>query len=220
MAEAINPKRFEEIVDWAHSTLPQKIRDLPDFPGIQVADEPPEEVLRKKKLPPGRELLGLYSGIYRTERLHNQIRIAPDLIFVFSGPIQRCSRGDLRAEVKEVVWHEVAHWLGHDEEEVKALGLATLSQPAEDIAHRQVESNVSEVDAETRRTAVQQRFPPDNSAEASETTEEQPRCIRCYSTNLTCRELCRPVAYTSFYVRAKIWVCKSCGREWDDEDDE
>jgi hypothetical protein len=25
--------------------------------------------------------------------------------------------------VKRVVWHEVAHWLGHDEKQVKDLGL-------------------------------------------------------------------------------------------------
>jgi len=46
------------------------------------------------------------------------------LIFVFRGPILRCSKGDLRAEVKQVVWHEVAHWLGFEtEEQVEALGL-------------------------------------------------------------------------------------------------
>jgi hypothetical protein len=27
--------------------LPQKIRNLPDFPGIQVADEPPEDILKR-----------------------------------------------------------------------------------------------------------------------------------------------------------------------------
>jgi len=30
----------------------------------------------------------------------------------------------LRAEVKRVVRHEVARWLGHNEEEVKELGLS------------------------------------------------------------------------------------------------
>ena len=69
-------------------------------------------------------MLGLYSGVYRTEQRNNVLRMAPDLIFVFRGPILRCSKGDLRAEVKRVVWHEVAHWLGHDEEEVKELGLS------------------------------------------------------------------------------------------------
>ncbi len=123
-----NSNSFEEIVEWAYSTLPRKIRDLPDFPGIQVVDEPPAEVLEdisnREKWRHGTELLGLYSGTFRTKRSFTQVKYAPDLIFVFRGPILRCSKGDLRAEVKRVVWHEVAHWLGYEtEEQVKALGL-------------------------------------------------------------------------------------------------
>jgi predicted Zn-dependent protease with MMP-like domain len=124
MAEAPKTESFEEIVEWAYHTLPQKIRDEPDFPGIQIADEPPEDVLKAKNWLPGRELLGCYSGVLRTKQQHTLMRMAPDLIFVFRGPILRCSRGDLRAEVKRVVWHEVAHWLGYEtEEQVKELGL-------------------------------------------------------------------------------------------------
>src|SRR5215475_12173757 len=126
MAGTANPKSFEQIVEWAYGTLPQKIRDLPDFPGIQVVDEPPADVLEdisnREKWPRGTELLGLYSGILRTKRLSFQLKYAPDLIFVFRGPVLRCSKGDLRAEVKTVVWHEVAHWLGFEtEEQVEAL---------------------------------------------------------------------------------------------------
>ena len=128
MADATNPESFEELVEWAYSTLPPEIRDLPDFPGIQVVDEPPEDILesrrKKKNWPRGTELLGCYSGIFRTKRAFNQVTAAPELIFVFRGPILRCSKGDLRAEVKRVVWHEVAHWLGYETEaQVKALGL-------------------------------------------------------------------------------------------------
>jgi len=68
--------------------------------------------------------LGLYSGTIRTKRSYAQVKHAPDLIFVFRGPILRCSQGDLRAEVKRVVWHEVAHWLGYEtEDQVEDLGL-------------------------------------------------------------------------------------------------
>jgi predicted Zn-dependent protease with MMP-like domain len=128
MADAVNPEDFEAIVEWAYSTLPPKIRKLPDFPGIQVVDEPPVEVLKdlskKRKWRRGTELLGLYSGTFRTKQSFAQVKYAPDLIFVFRGPILRCSKGDLRAEVKQVVWHEVAHWLGYEtEEQVKSLGL-------------------------------------------------------------------------------------------------
>jgi predicted Zn-dependent protease with MMP-like domain len=128
MADATDPKSFEEIVEWAYRTLPKKIRELPDFPGIQVVDEPPAELLQdigdRKNWPSGTELLGLFSGINRTRRSFIGLKYAPDLIFVFRGPILRCSKGDLRAEVKRTVWHEVAHWLGFEtEEQVKALGL-------------------------------------------------------------------------------------------------
>jgi predicted Zn-dependent protease with MMP-like domain len=128
MADTTGSESFEDIVEWAYTTLPKKVRDLPDFPGIQVLDEPPAEVLqdisKKKKWRRGTELLGLYSGTFRTKRSFAQLPYAPDLIFVFRGPILRSSKGDLRTEVKRVVWHEVAHWLGYEtEEQVKALGL-------------------------------------------------------------------------------------------------
>lgn len=124
MSEATQIESFEEIVEWAYSTLPKKVRDLPDFPGIQIAEEPPEEILKAKNWRPGTEMLGCYSGVFRTKQRQSLLKMAPDLIFVFRGPILRCSRGDLRAEVKRVVWHEVAHWLGYEtEEQVRELGL-------------------------------------------------------------------------------------------------
>jgi predicted Zn-dependent protease with MMP-like domain len=206
MAEATHSESFGQIVEQAYRTLPQEIRDLPDFPGIQVAEEPPEDILKRKNWPPGREMLGCYSGIHRTVRQHNQVRIAPDLIFVFRGPIQRCSRGDLRAEVKEVVWHEVAHWLGHTEKEVRELGLATLTLPLE-----------------RAKTTLQQQL-ADTVEKADETKEPQLRCLKCYSPDITCRELDKPLSTGSWLsepvsVHARVCTCNSCGHEWDDEDD-
>ena len=121
MRETKGSETFGAIVEWAYSTLPQRIKDLPDFPGIQAADEPPERYLEAR----GRsnELLGLFVGIPRAKRQFLGLQKAPDLIFVFRGPMIRCSKGDLRSEVKRVVWHEVAHWLGYGEQDVKKLGL-------------------------------------------------------------------------------------------------
>ena len=214
MADAKDADTFEAIVEWAYSTLPQKIRDLPDFPGIQVVDEPPADVFanisNKQKWRPGTELLGLYSGVHRTEHRHDLLRIAPDLIFVFRGPILRCSKGDLRAEVKRVVWHEVAHWLGHNEEEVKELGLSTLEPAVEGAVHSPPEG-----------AAPKLRYALD---ESGETNQQQPRCISCYSADLTSRELDKPLTSTGgwlsdpLFVHAKVYRCNSCGHEWDDED--
>jgi predicted Zn-dependent protease with MMP-like domain len=218
MTEASNRASFEKIVEWAYSTLPEKIRNLPDFPGIQVVDEPPEGMFEKmserRNWPRGTELLGCYSGVSRTKRQHNLVQSAPDLIFVFRGPILRCSKGNLPAEVKQVVWHEVAHWLGHDEGEVKELGLSLRFQ---DIAP-------DPLDSEARKAALEQRLP--STVGKEEEAHQELRCLKCYSTNVTCRELDKPLTASGGWltdpvvVHAKICKCGSCGYEWDDEDNE
>ena len=215
MADSTNSAHFEDIVQWAYSTLPQEIRDLPDFPGIQVADEPPEEVFRetakRRNWPAGTEMLGLYSGIYRTEPQHFSTRIAPDLIFVFRGPILRCSRGNLRAEVKRVVWHEVAHWLGNDEEAVKQLGLSTSDSFEESTSARP--DCLASGDAE---------HPSSESIEDVSSLANRPRCIHCYSADLSVRKIARPLSYSfdPATVDATIFRCRSCGSEWQDDDED
>lgn len=217
-----NSESFDELVEWAYSTLPQEIRELPDFPGIQVLDEPPEGVVTRKKWLPGKETLGLYSGIHRTQQRHDDVRIAPNLIFVFRGPIQRCSRGDLRAEVKEVVWHEVAHWLGHSEEEVRKLGLETFVSAPEDEMLREPESRTTTLDAENENTTHRA---PDCCGESGEVQEQTRRCLKCYSADITSREVDKfvtpPGAWLQEPVRIRTNVCRcgSCGHEWDDDDD-
>jgi predicted Zn-dependent protease with MMP-like domain len=185
MTEPSNTASFEKIVEWAYSTLPEKIRNLPDFPGIQIADEPPvemfEKMSRRGNWPPGTELLGCYSGLSRTKRQHNLVQTSPELIFVFRGPIQRCSKGNLRAELKQVVWHEVAHWLGHDEGEVKELG---LSLNFKDIPRVPFEEEAA--------TTVEHQTVPDTT-EKDDGANQKPRCLKCYSADVTCRELDKPM---------------------------
>ncbi|HZC22089.1 MAG TPA: metallopeptidase family protein [Candidatus Binatia bacterium] len=217
MTEASTDASFARIVEWAYSTLPEKIRNLPDFPGIQVADEPPVDILERiqklRNWPKGRELLGLYSGVHRNQPQHFLSRTAPDLIFVFRGPILRCSRGNLPAEVKQVVWHEVAHWLGHDEEEVKRLG---LSLSFKNIGRDPLEAELATVFEQQR---------PLSTTEEDDGANQRPRCLKCYSPDVSCRELDKPLTNASsslgdpIAIHSRICTCNSCGYEWDDEDD-
>jgi predicted Zn-dependent protease with MMP-like domain len=218
MIDSSSDSSFEQIVRWAHSTLPENIRNLPDFPGVQIADEPPEEIFAKmskgRNWPRGTELLGCYSGVSRTKRQHNLVQTTPDLIFVFRGPILRCSKGNLPAEVKQVVWHEVAHWLGHDEGEVKELG---LSLSFNDIAHNPLEN-------ESPEAVIQQTLP--EAVEKEEEENQKLRCIKCYSADVICHEGERPVGYAGanlfdpITVHVRNCTCNSCDYEWDDEDTE
>ena len=52
---------------------------------------------------------------------------------------------------------------------------------------------------------------------------EQPRCPKCGSLDVNYRELDRPIAYISAFLRVPIpvqrpaWRCHSCGIEWEDD---
>lgn len=52
---------------------------------------------------------------------------------------------------------------------------------------------------------------------------EQPRCPKCQSLDVTFRELDRPIAYLSSFLRVPLpvhrdaWRCGECGAEWEDE---
>jgi predicted Zn-dependent protease with MMP-like domain len=199
MPADLESENFDKIVEWAYGTLPEAIRELPDFPGIQIVDEPPEHVLSERKRPPGTEILGLYSGQYRTKRQFNRVQTAPDLIFVFRGPILRCCRGNLRAEIKRTVWHEVAHWLGHDEEAVTSLGLSALSPGFEDVDDPQVESKARTVEVPVADAGQQQQ--PAKSIEGTEdAVEPKLRCSSCYSADVTCREVERSIAVSGAWL--------------------
>jgi predicted Zn-dependent protease with MMP-like domain len=117
-------EEFNALVEAAYNSLPDAVKNLADFPGISILAEPPESILKEKNFSPGKELLGCFTGLTRAKESWSIIERTPRLIFVFKGPIERCSRGNLPEEIKRVVWHEVAHWLGHStEEEVRQLGL-------------------------------------------------------------------------------------------------
>lgn len=212
MAKDLDKASFEKIVEWACSTLPEEIRSLPDFPGIQIIDEPTAGTALSLGTR-GTELLGCFKGISRTQRSFNSISVTPDVICVFRGPILRYSKGNLPAEVKQVVWHEVAHWLGESEEQVKELG---LSVPFKELVPDPLE-------AEAVKKLLQESA-PDTAPEAEDVVHEL-RCIKCYSTEVICREYDRPLNASGrwladpMYVHVMSYKCSLCGYEWEDEQD-
>jgi predicted Zn-dependent protease with MMP-like domain len=96
---------FDEAIDDAVNSLPEKLRAAISNVEIVVEDEPP----------PGRPLLGLYQGVPLSRRTSMYSGALPDKITVFSGPLVRLAAGDadtLRDEIKHVVLHEMAHHFG------------------------------------------------------------------------------------------------------------
>jgi predicted Zn-dependent protease with MMP-like domain len=101
---------FDEIVERAIRKIPRTFRRQLDNLVFVVESEPPR---------PG--LLGLYEGVPLTERsVHHSFRM-PDKITIYQRPHERMARDrhHLEKMVEETVWHEVAHYFGMDEKQVR-----------------------------------------------------------------------------------------------------
>jgi predicted Zn-dependent protease with MMP-like domain len=100
---------FEQIVQDALDSLPAELRDRISNVEIVVDDEPPA----------GQPLLGLYQGVPLTRRGTGYSGALPDKITIYRGPLERLYGYDpelLRAQIRHVVLHEVAHHFGISDE--------------------------------------------------------------------------------------------------------
>jgi len=65
-------------------------------------------------------LYGFYEGIPLTHRTHGYGEVVPDRISVYWGPLVRDfpDDGTLEREVRNTVYHEIAHYFGLDEDDL------------------------------------------------------------------------------------------------------
>jgi len=107
----MTPKEFDALVERAIGKIPKRFRERLENIAFIVEPEPPR---------PG--LLGLYQGRPLTLRSTFESFTSPDRISIYQGPHERMARdrAHLEALVEETVWHEVAHYFGMDEAQVRA----------------------------------------------------------------------------------------------------
>jgi predicted Zn-dependent protease with MMP-like domain len=106
----VRPREFDALVARALRRIPLRFRKLLDNVAIVVEKEPSR---------PG--LLGLYHGRPLTRRSVSDGFTMPDQITIYQGPHERMARGKEHLEqiVAETVWHEIAHYFGMDEAQVR-----------------------------------------------------------------------------------------------------
>lgn len=117
-------EEFEKLVEEGLLAIPEKFRVKLKNVAFIVEDEPSEEVRVQEDLLEDETLLGLYTGIPATARGDNYGvgPTMPDTIIIYQYPIEEEAGGNytrLRELVFNTVWHEVAHYLGLDEEGVE-----------------------------------------------------------------------------------------------------
>ncbi len=106
----MSPREFDLLVEESIATIPARFRRRLKNVAFLVEAEPPQ---------PG--LLGLYVGRPLPHRSVSESFAMPDQIFIYQGPHERLSRtpAGLRRLVEETVWHEVAHYFGMTEAQVR-----------------------------------------------------------------------------------------------------
>ncbi len=120
----IDEKSFDEIVKRAVSRIPEEIRLHLDNIVIAVRRRPTAGMLREVGLRRTDDLLGLFQGVPLIERSVTAPPLYPDTILLFHEPLERAcdTVEELEEQIEITVVHEVAHYIGMDEDRLVELG--------------------------------------------------------------------------------------------------
>jgi predicted Zn-dependent protease with MMP-like domain len=121
---SVTEEEFQQYIEKAIDSIPESFRGRMDNIAFLVEPYPSDSDLERLGLKDGRQLLGLYSGIPYTYRNTGYMGNLPDRIILFQKNIESLCRTEreLMDKVKEVVIHEVAHYFGMNDEEIRQAG--------------------------------------------------------------------------------------------------
>jgi predicted Zn-dependent protease with MMP-like domain len=117
---------FDGVVARAGALLPEEFRSHLDEVPVVVEDLPSEAILTDETPPLDPQLLGLFVGTARTERTFATPGIeTPPRILLFQRNLERFARdeAELEGEIARTLHHELAHYLGFEEEDMADLDL-------------------------------------------------------------------------------------------------
>jgi predicted Zn-dependent protease with MMP-like domain len=120
----VSDEQFEELVSRAVADIPKRFADHLENVSFMVASEPSREQLGTHVGLHGRvTLLGLYEGIPLPLRNNGYSGVLPDIITIFKQPHEMMAHDleQMRGQVHQTVWHEVAHYFGLGHGEIHAL---------------------------------------------------------------------------------------------------
>jgi predicted Zn-dependent protease with MMP-like domain len=117
----VRSSTFDELVEQAFRRIPLRFRKRMQNVAIVIEPEPTREQLASLGIPHGSTLLGLYQGRPLTLRSSFEGFSMPDRITLFQGPIERAARSqaDVPRVITDTLWHEIAHYFGMDERQVR-----------------------------------------------------------------------------------------------------
>ncbi len=106
----MRPEDFDKLVERALRSIPARFRRRLENVAIVVEQDSANG-----------SLLGLYEGRPLPQRSVSEGFALPDKITIYQRPHERLARDEEHLEqlVRDTVWHEIAHYFGMDEAEVR-----------------------------------------------------------------------------------------------------
>jgi predicted Zn-dependent protease with MMP-like domain len=113
-------EQFVKVVEEVLDSLPQEFRSRIRNVAIRVENTPPKQSSPE----PGQQrklLLGLFHGVPTTEKSIFQLPTGPDYIVLYQKNIEAVcsSEAEVREQIHLTVIHELGHYFGMDESQLK-----------------------------------------------------------------------------------------------------
>lgn len=119
-------ERFVKLIEEVLDSLPEEFRERIKNLVVLVEDEPPRRFRRQPRGAGGphttrRLVLGVFQGVPATRRSVFDLSSGPDRIVLYQNNIEAvCSNeAQIRHEVRQTVLHELGHYFGMDEAQLR-----------------------------------------------------------------------------------------------------
>jgi predicted Zn-dependent protease with MMP-like domain len=112
-------EKFEKLVEEALAGLPRKFRRHLRNLAVMIEEQPRSRPSRASS----GMLLGLYHGVPLKDRGSYYGNVPPDVIVIYQRPIEQVCSSDeeIKERVREVVLHEIGHYFGLSEKELREI---------------------------------------------------------------------------------------------------
>ena len=113
-------EHFVKVVEETLDSLPEEFRSRIRNVAVLVEDFPPNQLSPQ----PGRQrklLLGLFHGVPTTKKSVFDLPTGPDYVVLYQKNIEAVcsSEAEVRQQIRRTVIHELGHYLGLDENQLK-----------------------------------------------------------------------------------------------------
>ncbi len=123
-------QRFDEQLERVLAELPPLVHDLIQRVPLHVEDYPSAEAMAELGVKHRDELCGLFTGVSLNRRSIGDGARLPDVVTIYREGIMAASADDwgrvlrkrLRRQIRITILHELAHYHGLGEEELRELG--------------------------------------------------------------------------------------------------